>query len=127
MLKVFLTSIAVAVAIGGSSVPANAQQVTFDCGCCGVQTYQRYSFQPAVTSTMPSAPVTMQPLASAPATATAPDYASPGVQPQIAVNQAQSYRRYSYQPAQASVAGSARSSKRKPWDYPKADYHRYRP
>jgi hypothetical protein len=124
MLKVFLSSIAVAVAMGGSSVPANAQQAVFDCGCCGgVQTYQRYSFQPTVTSTLPSAPVIMQPLASAPA----PDYASPGVQPQIAVNQAQSYRRYSYQPAQASVAGSARSSKRKPWDYPKADYHRYRP
>lgn len=108
-----------------------AAQSTSPC-CCGTgssapvtnsgQSYQRYSY----------APVQSQP-AMVMGTVIAPNqptyYSTPSSvissQPMVQ-NQAMSsdgYRRFSYQPSSSGVS----TSYKRPWEYPKADSHRYRP
>ena len=122
----FLQFGAAALSLVAISSAANAQSPGACCGgCSGVQSYQRYSYQP-----VPS----QQPMPAA----VGPTYSAAPLQSQAAVVPSQSYRRYSYQPAPTSnyyYSGRAYSSgrqyssgrKKAPWEYAKGEPERNRP
>lgn len=112
----FLQFGAAVVMLTGISSAANAQTASACCGgCSGVQTYQRYSYQPAPFQ---------QPITSGVVTQT---YSPVPMQAQGIVVPSQSYRRYSYQPMPRSSGYYSSGRKKAPWEYAKGEPERNRP
>ncbi|GAA4469781.1 hypothetical protein [Novipirellula rosea] len=113
MFKRAFLSAAILGSLGLAAGNASAQS---GCDAALGQTYQRFSYSPAV-ETQPltaSSPVPM-------ATMYQPN-SNQGVD--VAAPQVQSYRRFSYQPSmQARNRGATH---KQPWQYPKTDPRRYR-
>lgn len=116
----FLQFGAAALLLTGISSVANAQSPGACCGGCGgVQSYQRYSYQPAPLQ---------QPITSA---AVIPTYSAVPLQPQSVVVPSQNYRRYSYEPAprisRYSYGQRSYGHRKAPWEYAKGEPGRNRP
>lgn len=125
MSKVLFFSTALAIALGSTSL-ASAQYgaqygVSSACcgGCYGVQSYQRYSYQPAGATAV-------QGVAPSQSTVVSPGAAPVYVQPQASFVQPQSYQRYSYQPTARTYNYSA-APRKQPWEYAKGERQRYLP
>ena len=138
MSKSMILGVTMAIATGASSV-ASAQ-----CGCGSVQSYQRYSCQPATVQQFQVTP-NSQAVTASPSPAVVGGNAPAIAQSQAGV--AQSYRRYSYQPQaayqsfqpqsyyqpqtyyqpQSSRAYSSSSHRKSPWEYAKGERGRNTP
>ena len=133
IMKSFLFASCVVLAVSALQVGTASAQGPTPCGCGSngavgmsasipspVTVYQRFSYEP--TPMNHSQPMAMNPVSSAPMTTTVVES-----QPMVmrTVPSVQSFRRYSYQPAQ-SYRSNASNATMERWQYSKADPRKYR-